>query len=150
MRTQMTLSISPTTNISKRHQKQALTFMLNRERGWDLDESSGDLWHEIIDKGRCGFVFDKSLLIYKLLRYSRYINKIRGDAQECVPVQFRGGLLADPMGLGKMLSTIALIASDRTPNTRIQIPLSGSNTFVPLRNTTLLIVPSIRKSALSR
>ena len=39
------------------------------------------------------------------------MNNITGESQEDSPPNFRGGILADAMGLGKTLTTIALIAS---------------------------------------
>lgn len=43
---------------------------------------------------------------------SRYFNNVTGECQSNSPPQFRGGILADQMGLGKTLQMIALIASD--------------------------------------
>lgn len=42
------------------------------------------------------------------------MNKISNIAQPNEPSQFRGGIIADPMGLGKTLTMIALIATDST------------------------------------
>lgn len=36
---------------------------------------------------------------------------ISGDHQREEPKQFRGGIIADPMGLGKTLTMIALVAA---------------------------------------
>lgn len=41
-----------------------------------------------------------------------FINRISGAYQTEEPPQFYGGIIADPMGLGKTLSMIALIATD--------------------------------------
>ncbi|KAH0560094.1 hypothetical protein GP486_003387 [Trichoglossum hirsutum] len=41
-----------------------------------------------------------------------YTNNITQDTQSDAPLQFRGGILADHMGLGKTLSMISLIAHD--------------------------------------
>lgn len=82
------------------HQKQALSFMLRRECGWRLHDPQSDLWR--LDKGPLGSHL--------------YINNITEDAQIDPPPQFRGGILADHMGLGKTLSMIALIASDYSNN----------------------------------
>lgn len=32
------------------HQKQGLTFMLERERGWRLHEPNGDMWSQHVDE----------------------------------------------------------------------------------------------------
>jgi len=37
----------------KRHQKQALTFMLKREQGWAFGDNQPDIWESIdTDQGR--------------------------------------------------------------------------------------------------
>ncbi|KAK6537153.1 alpha-1,6-mannosyltransferase [Orbilia ellipsospora] len=79
----------------ERHQKQALNFMLQREHGWSFDGQRQDIW----DYHRVGEDYI-------------YINRISGSLQMEPPQQFRGGIIADPMGLGKTLSMIALVATD--------------------------------------
>ena len=79
-----------------KHQRQALTFMIQRESGWAMDGRYRDMWKEDVDsQGQ------------KL-----YFNNITGQKQMRPPAQFRGGLLIDAPGLGKSLSIIALIAAD--------------------------------------
>ncbi|KAK5987284.1 SMARCA3-like protein [Cladobotryum mycophilum] len=78
-----------------RHQKQALTFMQRREHGWAMDGSSPDIW-EAVEAGQ------------EIL----FLNRISATNQVKEPPQFYGGIVADPMGLGKTLSMIALIARD--------------------------------------
>ena len=79
-----------------KHQKQALTFMLDREKGWAIDGRRRDIWKEEKDsQGR-----------------TLYLNTITGHKQLRSPAQFRGGLLIDAPGLGKSLSIIALLATD--------------------------------------
>ena len=82
-----------------KHQKQALTFMLQREEGWGLDGHRRDVWKSDPVAGRL-----------------TYINTITGRRQYKPPPCFRGGLLIDAPGLGKSLSIIALIAADRAKN----------------------------------
>ncbi|KAH6869114.1 SNF2 family N-terminal domain-containing protein [Thelonectria olida] len=82
----------------KPHQKQALTFMLNRERGWDLGHPNADLW---------------SLKQNDREAVCEYINNVSGSSQHAAPPDFRGGIIADSMGSGKTLAMIALIAHDR-------------------------------------
>ncbi|KAF2789211.1 hypothetical protein K505DRAFT_284789 [Melanomma pulvis-pyrius CBS 109.77] len=103
------------------HQKQALSFMKRRERGWNLDSPSADIWS--IDR-----------------QYSRaeYVNNITGDRHDKSPPMFRGGILADDMGLGKTLSMIGLVASD-SREFQPQQSLVGRPTY---HRATLLIVPS--------
>ena len=79
-----------------KHQKQALTFMLQREEGWGLDGNRRDVWKSDLVAGRL-----------------TYTNTITGQRQYKPPPSFRGGLLIDAPGLGKSLSVIALIAAGR-------------------------------------
>ncbi|RFU25502.1 hypothetical protein B7463_g10832, partial [Scytalidium lignicola] len=77
------------------HQKQALTFMLHREQGWGFNNDQPDIW-EIVDTGN----------------RRRFINTVSDVSQAEAPPQFYGGIIADPMGLGKTLTMIALVATD--------------------------------------
>jgi SWI/SNF-related matrix-associated actin-dependent regulator of chromatin subfamily A3 len=98
-----------------KHQKQALTFMSRREKGWLLTEDGHDVWRKITRPGGS----------------MAYMNVITGHEQTRPPPEFRGGLLADAPGLGKTLSIIALIA--RAKEDRLSSLISTS--------TTLLVVP---------
>ena len=69
-----------------RHQKQALTFLLQREEGWALDGRRKDIWKTEQIAGRL-----------------TYINTITSQRQTKPPPGFRGGLLIDAPGLGKSL-----------------------------------------------
>ncbi|KAI9803680.1 MAG: hypothetical protein M1833_000592 [Piccolia ochrophora] len=111
------------------HQKQALTFMDRRERGWALETPLGDLWSQ------------------ESTSYGRYqfVNNITGCIQDVQPPQFRGGILADQMGLGKSLAMIALITYRqwvplKDQNTSLSNDSSAQPTLVPVKST-LLIVP---------
>ena len=84
-----------TTKLYK-HQKQALTFMLQRERGWALDGHHKDIWSKDNVAGR-----------------PIYLNTISSRRQSKPPPPFRGGLLIDAPGLGKSLSILALVAAGR-------------------------------------
>ncbi|KAH8652844.1 SNF2 family N-terminal domain-containing protein [Ilyonectria robusta] len=79
----------------ERYQKQALTFMLRREQGWAFDGARPDIW-EAVESGR-GHCFT---------------NRISDARQMDEPPAFYGGIIADPMGFGKTLTMIALVASD--------------------------------------
>ncbi|KAH7092160.1 DNA repair protein rad5 [Paraphoma chrysanthemicola] len=95
------------------HQRQALYFMTQRESGWDLSGSSG------------------------------YRNNITAEVQLCAPEPFRGGILADSMGLGKSCSIIALLVHDIGRSKSLQ-SIQNSSTAIPgayEAHTTLLIVP---------
>ena len=75
-----------------------------------------------------------------LINYDSYRNNVTGKWQYGRPTQFRGGVLADSMGLGKSLSMIALMSND-TPCSFDQALYSGSAKNAP----TLLVVPPSRK-----
>ena len=106
-----------------KHQKQALTFMMDRERGWAVDGRHRDIWREEKDsQGR-----------------AIYVNTITGHKQLRIPAQFCGGLLIDAPGLGKSLSIIALVATD------VQDTGEPNQKTDPATKT-LLIVPKSCKS----
>ncbi|KAF2868792.1 SNF2 family N-terminal domain-containing protein [Massariosphaeria phaeospora] len=113
-----------------KHQKQALTFMLRRESGWTLADKGSDIW-EASDSSRGRLQVD-----------SLYINRITDVHQADAPPQFYGGIIADPMGLGKTLTMIALAAADpgsnRAVNDHSWDMEEGSNRPV---SATLIIVP---------
>lgn len=109
------------TNLYK-HQRQALTFMLQREEGWALGGHHKDIWKEERD----------------LAGRPTYINTITSRRQTRPPLSFRGGLLIDAPGLGKSLSIIALIAADLR-----RASLAGHGKGA--NSTTLLVVPKTRE-----
>src|SRR4051794_15473751 len=89
--------------------------MIRREQGWAFEGPHEDVWKTEIGAS------DRLLCVLKIFFFAfsysvitddiRYKNTITGDQQETPPPQFRGGILADQMGLGKSLSMLALIAS---------------------------------------
>ncbi|KAH8126281.1 hypothetical protein LI328DRAFT_166248 [Trichoderma asperelloides] len=107
------------------HQKKALTFLLRRENGWAFDANQLDIWERVDnDQGRF------------------FINRISTTHQEEEPPQFYGGIIADPMGLGKTLTMIALAASDldgtiNTSKSSMDIELEVQHCIA----ATLIIVP---------
>ena len=106
-----------------KHQKQALTFMLQRELGWGSLEDLPDLWE----------AHDST--------YERvFINRINNIHQDEPPPQFNGGIIADPMGLGKTLTMIALVASDFS-NPLNDDAWRSTEDERPYANCTLIIVP---------
>ncbi|RFU29395.1 hypothetical protein B7463_g6915, partial [Scytalidium lignicola] len=105
------------------HQKQALTFMLERERGWCFEGPRKDIWEKSLnDTG--SFV---------------YTNTITGKRQTYPPPAFSGGLLGDQMGLGKTLSIIALILSNKAKLSRKR-PRVSRNVTEEVK-TTLIVAP---------
>ncbi|KAH8690625.1 SNF2 family N-terminal domain-containing protein [Talaromyces proteolyticus] len=108
----------------ERHQKQALSFMLRREQGWAFGSSSGDLWGwKRTGQGRL------------------FLNMISGDHQREEPKQFFGGIIADPMGLGKTLTMIALVASDLQIHNVGNATLDKRTYNFGTNKTTLIVVP---------
>ncbi|CZT18127.1 uncharacterized protein RCC_03967 [Ramularia collo-cygni] len=103
------------------HQKQALTFMRKREKGWAFHDQESDVWH-------CQRQQDGALV---------YINNISEEISDVRPADFRGGIIGDTMGLGKSLSAIALIASDKDD---AGLPRSSHPTTLAHVGTTLLVV----------
>ncbi|KAL8357956.1 hypothetical protein RB598_002644 [Gaeumannomyces tritici] len=79
----------------KPHQKQALTFLLQRESGWDFRQESADFW-DLTQTGDA----------------TCFVNRISQAWHTDEPPEFCGGIVADPMGLGKTLTMIALAATD--------------------------------------
>lgn len=105
-----------------KHQKQALTSMMQREQGWSMDGSSQDIWREEQDyTGRVS-----------------YRNVITGLKQWRIPDQFRGGLLTDAPGLGKSLCILALVASGAEKQHEASQKVKRSS-------NTLIVVPKTRK-----
>ncbi|KAF2231648.1 hypothetical protein EV356DRAFT_471443 [Viridothelium virens] len=108
-----------------RHQRQALTFLMEREKGWNLHAPGQDIWTRQERNG--GFV--------------QYLNNVTGLHQSEPPPPFSGGVLADHMGLGKSLTMIALIASDVTSHQRVA-NIGAVLAAQPANKVSLLIVPS--------
>lgn len=109
-----------------KHQKQALTFMIQRERGWAMVGPHRDIWK----------------VIYDAPTRVLYHNVVSGVKQTRAPNQFRGGLLIDAPGLGKSLSIIALLASGFQSDSQIQDQIQGQSSLSNASSsTTLLVVP---------
>ncbi|KAI8630511.1 SNF2 family N-terminal domain-containing protein [Xylariaceae sp. FL1651] len=111
-------------SVMKRHQKQALTFMKQRENGWSFNQEFIDIWEML--KTEQGPVF---------------VNKITEAYQIEEPAQFRGGIIADTMGLGKTLSMIALVASDLDARRDFDAQADDHFQSAIEVNSTLVIIP---------
>ncbi|PON22550.1 hypothetical protein TGAM01_v208634 [Trichoderma gamsii] len=111
------------------HQLQALTFMLQREQGWAWDGSRADIWE-----------------LYSETTGSHFINKVSDSVQKETPPQFYGGIIADPMGLGKTLSMISLVASDLLFDPNDPSSLTGA-AAEDSTGCTLIVVPPPRISS---
>ncbi|KAI0871044.1 hypothetical protein GGS24DRAFT_510180 [Hypoxylon argillaceum] len=108
----------------KRHQKQALTFMLQRERGCAFDQEYIDLWEA-----------------HKTDHGVYFINRVADVYQDEEPAEFRGGIIADTMGLGKTLTMIALVATDLDASAEHRTQVGGQHQVIPRVDTTLIIIP---------
>ncbi|XP_031491221.1 DNA repair protein RAD5A isoform X3 [Nymphaea colorata] len=98
------------------YQKQALHWMCQLEKGRDLEEAATTL-HPCWEAYHLG---EKS-------EFTIYLNAFSGDATVEFPSALqisRGGILADAMGLGKTIMTIALLLSD-PPGDRLGIHPGG-------------------------
>ncbi|UZP43118.1 hypothetical protein NXS19_010934 [Fusarium pseudograminearum] len=105
----------------KRHQKQALTFMMRRERGWAFSDRDPDIWEmKHTNQGKYFF------------------NSVSQTSQLEEPPQCYGGIVADPMGLGKTLTMIALVATDLDSEISND---NGGDEFHSKVPTTLIVVP---------
>ncbi|KAK3989021.1 SNF2 family N-terminal domain-containing protein [Cladorrhinum sp. PSN332] len=98
----------------KIHQRRGLTFMTNKEKGWSMLPANCDVWSKELD------VHGNTV----------YINNITNEVNYTSPPAFKGGLLADRMGLGKTLAILALIAHDKEPGSQASV-----------RAPTLIVVP---------
>lgn len=107
-----------------KHQKQALTFMLRRELGWSASGGPADIWEA-----------------HDTPTSRVFINRISELHQNDPPPAFSGGIIADPMGLGKTLTMIALVATD------LELPPTDSDFGdseehdLPSVTATLIIMP---------
>jgi hypothetical protein len=69
---------------------------------------------------------------------NRYMNNIDSSSHYKKPSDFRGGILADMMGLGKTLSMISLVAHDKVLGKESRL-LDANGTV--LGKGTLIVVP---------
>ena len=89
-------------------------------------------------------------VIYSVsLTPSSFIKRVSDTYQTDEPLQFYGGIVADPMGLGKTLSMISLIASDIDLDHTDPSSLSGADTEES-SGRTLVIVPPPCKLATAK
>jgi SNF2 family DNA or RNA helicase len=72
----------------------------------------------------------------------RFINRISNAYQMEEPPQFHGGIIADPMGLGKTLTMISLIATDLDRDRYADSVMNQTAGDSVHHQTTLVIVPA--------
>ncbi|KAF7522527.1 hypothetical protein G7054_g12116 [Neopestalotiopsis clavispora] len=113
-------------SILKRHQKQALSFMLSRENGWGFchRQKKPDLW-----------------VVVDTTQGRQYLNTVSEASQIEEPSEFAGGIVADPMGLGKTLTMISLVATDIERSCSFQESYSAITEEKAQVAATLIIVP---------
>ncbi|RFN46905.1 DNA repair protein rad5 [Fusarium flagelliforme] len=107
------------------HQKQGLSFMIRRELGWRLNDHGQDVWSKSID------------YVGRVI----YTNNVDSSLHHTQPLIFRGGIIADAMGLGKTLSMISLIAHDKALGKEPKLNSSGDKLLG--RGTLLVLPPSL-------
>lgn len=116
-----------------RHQKQALWYMMEKEKRRKFgprEEDNNSLWR----------------ITYRPNGAKRYREVISGTVLDEEPPQSLGGLLADMMGLGKTLSILSLAASSLTEasaweKTKPHPDLVHSIPCIRNTRTTLLVAP---------
>ncbi|PWY84198.1 hypothetical protein BO83DRAFT_395201 [Aspergillus eucalypticola CBS 122712] len=110
----------------ERHQLEAVDFILSRESA--CSRTKNTLWRLEIWNWK------------EHVKAHRYKHTITGTRSP-EPVDIRGGILADDMGVGKTLSMIAsIVSSPPSDITTLEKPADSSSTFA---KSTLVVVPSI-------
>ncbi|KAG8158232.1 hypothetical protein KVR01_011993 [Diaporthe batatas] len=71
----------------------------------------------------------------------RFVNKVSGAVYFEEPAAFRGGIVADPMGMGKTLAMIALAATDLEPTKYGTHDKNDDSTEKYHNGATLIVVP---------
>ncbi len=88
--------------------------------------------------------FSRDTCLVRLVEHTNailqsFINRISDASQRDEPPQFRGGIIADPMGLGKTLTMIALVAISDCQAGEETIHAFGED-FLQFKMPTLIIV----------
>jgi hypothetical protein len=76
---------------------------------------------------------------------SAFIGKVSNSVYVEEPPAFRGGIVADPMGMGKILAMIALAATDLETAEHGTHSTNGDSLEKYHNGTTLIIVPPPRE-----
>lgn len=121
--------------------------MLKREQSWAFYTDS-DIWKARDTHTGLQYVLVPSIITnFSLLKavLSRFINNVSGTVHFEEPQAFRGGIVADPMGLGKTLTMISLAATDLEPKQHENFPVADVLVEEGHNGATLIIVPPPRK-----
>ncbi|KAF8246923.1 hypothetical protein K440DRAFT_585247 [Wilcoxina mikolae CBS 423.85] len=104
------------------HQQEALSFMMRQELSVDSPHSLPVLWEEVENRGE-----------------TRFRHRITGGYSPERPKTTRGGIIADEMGMGKTLTTLAFIATsmDEEENSNVECERSVAQV-----RATLIITPA--------
>lgn len=82
--------------------------------------------------GKSCFQPSLSMLEMRFSLFPSYYNTVSGDVSAYCPRAFRGGILADSMGLGKSLTVISLLATGWTEDAQKLIGVTPTLLVVPL------------------
>lgn len=117
--------------------------MIRREKGWgfSLDPAVPDIWDMREDAGGVTLVCKSCLREGMLTILESFVNMVSGQQQRDSIEDFFGGVVADPMGFGKTLTMIALVAVDQEAEHCSHIPHSPSSQSRISSNLSLVIVP---------
>ncbi|KAF9387285.1 hypothetical protein BGX21_000615 [Mortierella sp. AD011] len=111
------------TTVLYKHQKQALYFLMEREKQEDYTDNEKNkltsLWR----------------VRYPPHGHPVYLNVVTNQESSSKPMTMRGGILADDMGLGKTITVISLIAATLDRRLYINPSTLASGIGVPHLNT---------------
>jgi len=105
-----------------------------------MEQPYKDLWGIVDnDRGRLCVINPVVLVLLSRLTPTRsFLNTISEECDSKPPPEMYGGIVADPMGLGKTLSILSLIATDVVGS------MDEVHTTPSTANATLVIVPPPR------
>ncbi|KAF9355451.1 hypothetical protein BGX26_006496 [Mortierella sp. AD094] len=121
------------TTVLYKHQKQALYFLLEREKPEDYTDNEKNkltsLWR----------------VRYPPHGHPVYLNVVTNQESSSKPTTMRGGILADDMGLGKTITVISLIAATLDRGLYVNPSSLASSVGVPHLNAPILPLNSVQQ-----